>query len=94
MWFRDPDTVEYWFDLDASLLVMSLHSVVKNMESDKYARILNIIVEFVQFDKNYNKIYAMIVIKSLKHHTKFSLIEMLRKNLIGNENNTGWRSGR
>lgn len=93
MWKQDPDKVEYWFDLNPETLVMSFHSLIREMQCNKFEKVLNIIIEFSSMDKHtLEKRYSMIVIKSNRPLSKYSLIEMLKKNLISNK--VDWRSGK
>jgi hypothetical protein len=80
MW-KSPDVIEYWFDLDAKFMVMSLHNVIKDLEKDISMRIVNIIIEHIAMDEHGNKVYSMIIVKSKNDYNKFSFVEMIKKQL-------------
>lgn len=83
-WFK-PEIVEFYFDLDATLLVLALHRVVKEVENAYYVKITNILIERTSSERALNSIYSLIVVKSVQRHTKESLINMLGKFLPANK---------
>jgi hypothetical protein len=94
MWLPTlPDKVEYWFNLDADTLVLAFHNLIKEMECSRKEKILSIVIEYSAWNnREYKKQYSMVVVKSYKPLSKSSLIDLLKRNLIGGKSD--WRRGR